>query len=201
MSASAPTPRDRPTQPAVSPQGSQQGLPQGSPQGPPAGPRRAVFPGTFDPVTLGHLDLVRRAAAVFDEVIVAPASHHDKRHLFSVGERVELLRAALADLPSVRVEPLSGLLVDGAARLGARTVVRGVRNANDLEYERQMAHTNRALAPWLDTVFLLSAPEHAHVSSTLVRQIARMGGDVRPFVPPAVADALARKPLVSPDGA
>ena len=88
------------------------------------------------------------------------------------------------------VEPLAGLLVDGAARLGARTVVRGVRNATDLEYERQMAHTNRAMAPWLDTVLLLSSPEHAHVSSTLVRQIARLGGDVRLFVPPQVAEAL-----------
>ncbi|MEZ6013874.1 MAG: pantetheine-phosphate adenylyltransferase [Planctomycetota bacterium] len=156
-------------------------------------PRRAVFPGTFDPVTLGHVDLVRRAAALFDEVVVAPAAHHDKRHVFTLEERVALLQAATAGIPGVRVEPLTGLLVDGAARLGTRTVVRGVRNATDLEYERQMAHTNRAMAPWLDTVLLLSAPEHAHVSSTFVRQIARMGGDVSHFVPAHVASALRAK--------
>ena len=158
-----------------------------------AGPRRALFPGTFDPVTLGHLDLVRRASELFDEVVVAPAAHHDKRHVFSVEERVELLRSATAEFSGVTVEPLEGLLVDGAQRLGARVVVRGVRNAADLEYERQMAHTNRAMAPWLDTVFLLSSPEHAHVSSTLVRQIARMGGDVSSFVPDAVARAIRDK--------
>jgi pantetheine-phosphate adenylyltransferase len=165
----------------------------------PRGLRRAVFPGTFDPVTLGHVDLVRRAAALFDEVIVAPAAHHDKRHVFSVEERVALLREAVRDVPGVRVEALGGLLVDGAARLAARTVVRGVRNATDLEYERQMAHTNRTLAPWLDTVLLLSSPEHAHVSSTLVRQIARLGGDVTPFVPAHVAAAL-RSKLSDPAG-
>jgi pantetheine-phosphate adenylyltransferase len=159
----------------------------------PGAARRALFPGTFDPVTLGHVDLVRRAAALFDEVVVAPAAHHDKRHVFSVDERVALLREATEGIPGVSVEPLAGLLVDGAARLGARTVVRGIRNATDLEYERQMAHTNRAMAPWLDTVLLLSSPEHAHVSSTLVRQIARLGGDVRLFVPPHVAEALRMK--------
>lgn len=159
----------------------------------PRDPHRALFPGTFDPVTLGHIDLVRRAAALFDEVVVAPAAHHDKRHVFSVDERVALLREATRGIPGVSVEPLAGLLVDGAARLGARTVVRGIRNATDLEYERQMAHTNRAMAPWLDTVLLLSSPEHAHVSSTLVRQIARLGGDVRLFVPPHVAEALRLK--------
>jgi len=155
--------------------------------------RRALFPGTFDPVTLGHVDLIRRAAALFDELIVAPAAHHDKRHLFSLEERVELLRAATKDLVGVTVEPLGGLLVEGAARLGACSVVRGVRNSADLEYERQMAHTNRALAPWLETVLLLSAPEHAHVSSTLVRQIARLGGDVAAFVPASVRAALVTK--------
>jgi pantetheine-phosphate adenylyltransferase len=158
-----------------------------------ASPRRALFPGTFDPVTLGHVDLVRRAAALFDEVVVAPAAHHDKRHVFGVDERVALLREATRDIAGVSVEPLAGLLVDGARRLGASTVVRGIRNATDLEYERQMAHTNRAMAPWLDTVLLLSSPEHAHVSSTLVRQIARLGGDVRLFVPPHVAAALREK--------
>ncbi len=156
-------------------------------------PRRAVFPGTFDPVTLGHVDLVRRAAALVDELIVAPAAHHDKQHVFTLDERVALLREAVADLPHVRVEPLAGLLVDGAARLGAALIVRGIRNATDLEYERQMAHTNRTLAPGIETLLLLSSPEHAHVSSTLVRQIARLGGDVRPFVPAHVAAALRAK--------
>lgn len=159
----------------------------------PKGLRLALFPGTFDPVTLGHIDLVRRAAVLFQRVIVAPAAHHDKRHVFDLAERVALLRAATSNIPGVTVEPLQGLLVDGAMSLGASVVVRGIRNGADLEYERQMAHTNRALAPWLETVLLLSAPEHAHVSSTLVRQIARMGGDVSLFVPPSVALALRAK--------
>ena len=152
---------------------------------------RAVFPGTFDPVTLGHLDLIERAAALFDHLTVAVAAHHDKRHVLGVEERLALLEEATADLPNVSVAALDGLLVDGARSMGATAVVRGIRSAADLEYERQLALTNRAMAPDLETVLLLSSPEHAHVSSTLVRQIARLGGDLTPFVPPSVARALA----------
>jgi len=111
--------------------------------------------------------------------------------VLGVEERLALLEEATADLPNVSVAALDGLLVDGARSMGATAVVRGIRSAADLEYERQLALTNRAMAPDLETVLLLSSPEHAHVSSTLVRQIARLGGDLSPFVPPSVARALA----------
>ena len=153
--------------------------------------RHAIFPGTFDPVTSGHVDLVERAARLFDHLTIAVAAHHDKRHILTVEERVALLEEVTRDLAHVDVVVLDGLLVDGARRLGATAIVRGIRSAADLEYERQLALTNRAMDAELDTVMLLSSSEHAHVSSTLVRQIARLGGDITPFVPPAVVTALA----------
>ncbi|MEM8710339.1 MAG: pantetheine-phosphate adenylyltransferase [Planctomycetota bacterium] len=153
-------------------------------------PRHAVFPGTFDPVTFGHLDLIERAAVLFDRLTVIVAGHHDKRHVLSVEERVALLVEATRESPHVDVIALEGLLVDGARSLGATAIVRGIRSSADLEYERQLALTNRAMASDLDTVLLFSSSEHAHVSSTLVRQIARLGGDLEPFVPPAVVQAL-----------
>ena len=153
--------------------------------------RHAIFPGTFDPVTSGHVDLVERAARLFDHLTIAVAAHHDKRHILTVEERVALLEEVTRELAHVDVVVLDGLLVDGARRLGATAVVRGIRSAADLEYERQLALTNRAMDAELDTVMLLSSSEHAHVSSTLVRQIARLGGDISPFVPPAVVSALA----------
>ena len=154
-------------------------------------PKRAIFPGTFDPVTFGHVDLIERAARLFDRLTVVVAAHHDKKHLLSVEERVELLDTATTGLENVDVVALDGLLVDGAKSLGATAVVRGIRSAADLEYERQLALTNRAMSPELDTVLLLSSSEHAHVSSTLVRQIARLGGDLTAFVPEAVVRTLA----------
>ena len=122
---------------------------------------------------------------------VAVAAHHDKQHILMVEERVALLEEVTRDLAHVDVVVLDGLLVEGARRLGANAIVRGIRSAADLEYERQLALTNRAMDAELDTVMLLSSSEHAHVSSTLVRQIARLGGDISPFVPPAVVTALA----------
>ncbi|MBL6721354.1 MAG: pantetheine-phosphate adenylyltransferase [Planctomycetes bacterium] len=148
--------------------------------------RVALFPGTFDPPTLGHLDVVRRAARLFDSVVVAVAAHHDKRHLLSLDERLECVRSAVADLPGVEVLALDGLLVEGARRLGACAVVRGVRTAADLEYERQMALTNRALHPDLETVLVLPSPEVSHISSTLVRQVALMGAPLEAFLTPEV---------------
>ncbi|MDA1264368.1 MAG: pantetheine-phosphate adenylyltransferase [Planctomycetota bacterium] len=153
----------------------------------------AVFPGTFDPITLGHLDVVRRATALFPRVTVAVAQHHAKNHLFSAEERMELVREAVAPLETVEVAALDGLLVEGVKRLGGSVVVRGVRSAADLDYERQMALTNRALSPAIETVFVIPAPELTHVSSTLVRQIAALGGDVTPFVPHCVARRLAER--------
>jgi len=150
----------------------------------------ALFPGTFDPVTLGHLDLIRRAAALFGSVTAAVAVNPDKSELLPLEARLELLREVTADIAGVRVARLTGLVVNGARELGCDVIVRGARSAGDFEYEAQMARTNRVMAPDLDTVVLLAAPDHAHVSSTLVRQVARMGGPVDSFVPAQVARAL-----------
>ncbi len=153
--------------------------------------RHAVFPGTFDPVTYGHLDLIERASTLFDRLTVIVAAHHDKRHVLSVEERVALLEEATKGQHHVAIVAMDGLLVDGVHSLGATAIVRGIRSAADFEYERQLALTNRAMAKDIETVLLLSSSEHAHVSSTLVRQIARLGGDLTPFVPQPVIDALA----------
>ena len=150
----------------------------------------ALFPGTFDPVTQGHLDLVRRAAALFERVTVAVASHPTKTELLPLERRLELLRETTAGIPGVEVARLEGLVVDGARALGATVIVRGARSATDFEYEAQMARSNRAMVPELDTLVLASSPEHVHVSSTLVRQVFEMGGDLTPFVPEIVVRAL-----------
>lgn len=153
-----------------------------------ADPRIAVFPGSFDPVTAGHEDIVRRALSFADRVVVA-VSHsptQSKKGMFPVGERVEMIRETFADEPRVEAAEFQGLLVDYVRGLGAGVVVRGVRTVADWEYELQMAMMNRRLAPGVETVFLAPAPEHAFVSGTLVRQIAALGGDVSPFVPPPV---------------
>jgi len=152
----------------------------------------ALFPGTFDPVTRGHLDLVRRAAAIFGRVTVAVAVHPEKRRLFDAETRLELLRQTTADLPSVEVVAIEGLVVAAARELGCGVIVRGVRSGTDFDYEVQMARTNRALAEDVDTVLLAPSPETTHISSTLVRQIAALGGDVRALVPECVAVALER---------
>lgn len=159
----------------------------------PSSARHALLPGTFDPVTLGHLDLVRRASALFERVTVGVARNPSKRELLALEERVDLLREVLADLAHVDVAVLDGLAVDGARQLGAGTLVRGVRHSGDFEYEAQMARSNRALASSIDTLLLVASPQHVHISSTLVRQIAEVGGDTSAFVPPAVARALARR--------
>jgi len=160
------------------------------------GASHALFPGTFDPVTLGHLDVLERALDLFGRVTVAVAQHHSKDQLFDLEQRQTMLLEATEGWAGVQVVTLSGLLVDGCRELGASVIVRGVRSASDLDYERQMALTNRAMAPDVETVFLLTAPEREHISSTLVRQIARMGGDVSGFVPAAVQSALASHPSI-----
>ncbi len=154
----------------------------------------ALFPGTFDPVTHGHLDIVRRAAQLFDSVTVAVAQHPSKKELLPVEQRLALLREVTAEISGVEVVRLDGLVVHGCERLGATVIVRGVRSASDVDYELQMARANRALAPQVETVLLASSPEHAHISSTLVRQIAEMGGDLTSFVPPAIARRLGKQP-------
>ncbi|MHC4547219.1 MAG: pantetheine-phosphate adenylyltransferase [Planctomycetota bacterium] len=153
----------------------------------------ALYPGTFDPVTNGHLDILRRGAGLFERVIVAVGTRVDKRTLFAPEERVTLLRAAVEDLSNVAVETFDGLVVDFAAARGARVLLRGIRKPSDYEYEAQMAVTNQRLAPGLDTVLLVASPETAFISSTLIREILQAGGSVAAFVPPDVAAALEAK--------
>lgn len=149
--------------------------------------RIAVYSGTFDPYTLGHADVVRRALGLFDQVIVAVAVAHHKKTLFSLEERVRQVSQASAGLGDVRVLPFEGLIMDFCAAQQARAVVRGVRNLTDFDYEAQMAAMNRKLRPQVETVFLLPDASLQCISSTLVREISKLGGDVSQMVSPAVA--------------
>lgn len=159
--------------------------------------RVAVYPGSFDPITNGHIDVLRRAGAVFDRVVIAVLVNPRKATVDPVDERVETIRASIAemlaeDLDRIEVMAFDGLTVDLCRRIGARWLVRGLRAVADFEAELQMAHTNRKMAPEVDTVFFMTALEHAYLSSSLVREIARFGGDVAPLVPNAVLRHLAR---------
>ena len=151
----------------------------------------AVYPGTFDPMTLGHEDVVRRAAGLFDGLIVAVALAHHKKTLFSVAERTAQVESAVSSLANVRVLPFDGLIMDYCAAQQAEAVVRGVRNLTDFDYEAQMAAMNRKLRPGVETVFLLPDAPLQCISSTLVREISKLGGDVGQMVSPAIASALA----------
>ena len=155
--------------------------------------KRALTPGTFDPITNGHLDIIMRAAQLFDEVVVAVAASPGKNPLFSLEERVELARAATAGLENVRVEPFSGLLVDFAVEMEATALVKGLRAITDFEYEFQMAALNYHLEHNLETLFIMSPPEYMYLSSSIVRELASLGSPVDDFVPPMVAEALSRK--------
>lgn len=161
-----------------------------------ASPRRAVFPATFDPVTKGHVALVERAMVFFDELILGVYDHPpegSKRPLFDTEERVRLARAATAHVPGVTVRPFTGLAVRFAHEMCALAIVRGLRVADDFEFERKMAMMNRHLAPEVETLLLIADPEHAFVSASIVREVALMDGDVRNLVPEAVALALETK--------
>jgi pantetheine-phosphate adenylyltransferase len=158
--------------------------------------RTAVFPATFDPITNGHVDIAERAARLFDRLVIGVYAHPDdaiKDTLFGAQERVLLVRQAVAHLPNVEVRPYHGLTVHLARSEGAQAIVRGLRVADDFEFERQMAMMNRHLAPEVDSLLLISDPAHAYVSASLVRQVASMGGDVSRLVPSVVAAALAAK--------
>jgi pantetheine-phosphate adenylyltransferase len=154
---------------------------------------KALYPGSFDPVHFGHIDIATRAANLFDEVVVAVYDFPAKTLLFSVEERVELARQALTDLPNVLVTPYGGLTVEFARQVGAQTVVRGLRVAYDFELEYRMALTNRQLAPEIEFVCLITRQAHAFLSSGIVKEIALLGGNVGGMVPPQVADALEEK--------
>jgi len=155
--------------------------------------QKAVYPGTFDPITLGHEDLVRRAAKLFDHVIVAVADSGAKRPFFTRDERVDMARRVLKDLKNVEVVGFSGLLMKFVRQHKARVVIRGLRAASDFEYEFQLAGMNRGLYPDVETMFLTPGEQHMFVSATIVREISILGGDVRNFVPPAVARRLKAK--------
>ncbi|RIJ70680.1 pantetheine-phosphate adenylyltransferase [Nakamurella silvestris] len=152
----------------------------------------AVCPGSFDPPTLGHLDVIGRASRLFDTVVVAVLVNPDKAGLFDLQERQDLLAEVTADLPGVTVTTFSGLLVDFCREQGAEAIVKGVRGAADVDYELQMAQMNRSLTG-VDTVFLPTSPQLSYLSSSLIKQVARYGGDVSELLPPAVARALAAK--------
>jgi pantetheine-phosphate adenylyltransferase len=154
--------------------------------------RRAIYPGSFDPVTNGHLDVIERACTLFDEVIVAVAINDQKQPLFAPDERLAMLRNAITN-DNVRVAPMEGLLVEFATSENARAVVRGLRAISDFEFEFQMALMNRKLDPDIETIFLMPKEEYTYLSSRIVKEIAKLGGDVSAFVPPQVAKALARK--------
>jgi pantetheine-phosphate adenylyltransferase len=153
----------------------------------------AMYPGTFDPITRGHEDLVRRCVRIFDRVVVAIASNPKKAPLFTLNERVELAREVLRDLPEVSVTGYTGLTVEFARANGFKAIIRGLRAVSDFEYEFQLATMNRNLADNVETVFLTPSEHHTFISSTLVREIAEFGGDVTPFVHPVVAERLNAK--------
>ena len=154
---------------------------------------KIIYPGTFDPVTLGHEDLVQRASQLFEHVVLGVAGSTTKQTLFSFEERVRLAEQVFEHIPNVRVSGFSGLLMDFAASQGVRLVLRGLRATSDFEYEFQLAGMNRKLHPKIETVFLTPGEQFMFVSSSLVREVAALGGDVRPFVSPLVENAILQK--------
>ena len=152
-----------------------------------------VYPGTFDPVTNGHIDLVERAAKLFERVVVAVATSEKKAPLFDLDERVSLLQSCLQEVPAAEVVPFNGLLIDFVTAQQSHCVLRGLRAVADFEYEFQLANMNRAMNPEFESVFLTPSAELSYISSSLVREIASLGGDVSGFVPPNVAQALKHK--------
>ncbi len=149
--------------------------------------RRAVYPGSFDPVTFGHIDIIERSASIFDELIVAVLVNRAKTPLFSADERVNMLQEVTRNIPNVRVEAFSGLSVDFVRQCDAGCIVRGLRAITDFEYELQMAQTNRIMDSHIDTIFLTTNLEYAYISSTTVKEVASYGGDISHFLPDSVA--------------
>ena len=156
-------------------------------------PRVAVYTGTFDPVHLGHLDVIRRGSRLYDRLIVGVGTNPDKSTYFSIGERADLVRAVTHDRPNVEVRTFSELAVRFVRGVGARIMVRGLRTLSDMEYEFTMSLMNRNLDPEIETVFLMAKEEYSHVSSSLLRQIGQLGGDLSKFLPEPVRDALVAK--------
>lgn len=153
----------------------------------------AVYPGSFDPATYGHLDVIERASVSFDKIIVGVLHNSAKSPLFSVEERVNILEKATKNIPNVIVKPFEGLSVNFARENHAQVIIRGLRAVTDFEYELQMAQTNRVLAPDIDTVFLTTSLEYSYLSSTIIKEVARFGGDLSKFAPPEITQAVIRK--------
>ena len=155
--------------------------------------KRAIYPGSFDPLTLGHMDIIKRASGIVDELVVGVLHNSAKNSLFSLDERVSMIKEMTESMPNVTVASFDGLLVDYMKEINATIIVRGLRAVTDFEYELQMAQTNRVLAPDVDTIFLTTSLEYAYVSSTIMKEVARFGGDLTKFAPPEIIDALRRK--------
>ena len=153
----------------------------------------AVYPGTFDPVTYGHIDMIRRAGAIFDRVIIGVLKNYTKNPLFDLDERMEMLHEVTRDLSNITITTFDGLVVDFCKKEGANVIVRGIRSFSDFEYELTMAHTNRQLKPEADTVFLATSPEYSYVSSSSVRELIAFDGDISAFVPDAIRDRIYKK--------
>lgn len=153
----------------------------------------AVYPGTFDPITNGHLDIIKRGAKVFDEIIVAVAFNPEKEPLFEIEERVEIIREVTGDIPSVSVESFNGLLIDYLEKHQAQVILRGLRAISDFEYEFQMASMNRKLASKFETIFMMTGEQYSYLSSRFVKEICRLGGNVDCFVPEKVNKVLVEK--------
>ena len=154
---------------------------------------RAIYPGSFDPVTNGHLDVIRRASGLVDELIVGVLNNKAKTPLFSVEERVKMLKEVTKELPGVKIVPFEGLLIDFAKEMSAKMVVRGLRAVTDFEYELQMAKTNHKLGEDIETVFLTTSLEYSYLSSTIVKEVAAFGGDISQFVPEHVEERIKSK--------
>ncbi|MCR4746584.1 MAG: pantetheine-phosphate adenylyltransferase [Lachnospiraceae bacterium] len=161
---------------------------------------RAIYPGSFDPVTYGHLDIIKRAADIFDDLTVSVLSNSSKSPLFSVDERVNMLKEVCADLKNVHITSYSGLLAEYAEEKGFNVIIRGLRAITDFEYELQMAQTNHKISPSVDTVFLTTSLEYAYLSSSIVREVARYGGDIHHFVPEIVAEQVYAKAGIEKNG-
>lgn len=151
---------------------------------------RAVYPGTFDPVTYGHIDLMRRGRLIFNELVVAVANNPRKEPLFSLEERVGFIKEAVADMPNIKVKPFESLLVDFARGVGASVILKGLRAVSDFDYELQMSLTNRRLADDIETVFMMPSEEFSFISSSLIKEIASLNGAIDSMVPPSVEKAL-----------
>lgn len=155
--------------------------------------KKAIYPGTFDPVTYGHLDIIKRAANIFDEVIVVIAHSEDKNPLFTPAERMRMVKEAIGDIDNVKVDDWRGLIVDYLNRVDARIIIRGLRMISDFEYEFQMALTNRKLNPQVETIYMMPHESYCYLSSKLIKEAASLGADISKFVPEKIAQVLKEK--------